>query len=74
MALELVLEDETLAPKFNPGGPEMPENSMTARAAQRKAPANGETPVYDAEGALLESLDDCSADMLLPGDRGSEKK
>ena len=47
----------------------MAEKSMTRRAAQRKAPANDETAVHDAEGAILGPLNDGDAHMLLPGDK-----
>ena len=45
----------TFDPTFNPDGPEMPEKSLTTRAAQRKTPAHGEKPALnnaeDAGGA-----------------------
>jgi hypothetical protein len=46
----------------------MAEKPMTTRAAQRKAPANGETSLCDVEGAILEPLSDGNAHMVLSGD------
>jgi hypothetical protein len=49
----------------------MPETPITTRAVQRKTPASDETPVNDAEGAVLGALSDGNAHVLLPGNKDS---